>query len=438
MDRNNKSVKSKPGHIVWMSASSDKELLTHVKKCKEFICNNSQLRIDKLPSELFHSLHHDLEHKLIVQIFSNEDLILKLNTIIENLSHKEIYYGQGNISKPGKVVFVYSGMGPQWWGMGKDLYNHYDVFKTVIDKCDSIIRKHAGWSLNEEMSKDKESSNISRTWLAQPANFAIQVGLTELWKHWGVVPDGVVGHSIGETTAFYIAGLHTFEEALLVNLHRGRIQDTLTGHGKMLVLGIDLVKAMSLIHGNKHVRIAAVNSHSSITLAGDETHLSKIYDTIPDDIFKKYLNVNIPYHGNCMLQIKAELEYELSVLNFGKTNEIELYTSTTGKKWKENMSPTQFWWQNTYETVYFKPVIEDILQNGYNVFVEIGPHKVLSMSIKEIAAHNSMSCHVFSSLNQGVNELVALQKNAFSISCSGVDVNWAKYNNDLSQANIAY
>ena len=419
--------------LIPLRANSEELLSDIAKQHKYILDNNNEVSLQDV-YHLCSAFKHEHPIRCVIKAHSSEDYCAKLNDLINGKNHKEIFISNTKHEIPARVVFVYSGMGPQWWGMGRDLYKHYDVFKTVIDKCENLINKCAGWSLLNEMFRPEDSSNMSQTWLAQPANFALQAGLTELWKTWGVTPNCVVGHSIGETTAFYVAGVHTFEEALLINLHRGRLQHKLIGQGKMLAVGLNEFEIRSYIHNEDQVRLAAINSNSSVTLAGEESCLHKIFEALPDNIFKKYLTVNIPYHGHCMEQIKAELEYELSSIRFAKGNHIKLYSSVTGKSWNENLSPVQYWWKNTFDTVHFKSVSEDIIRNGNNIFVEIGPHKALLPSLKETATNFSSPCCFMSSLNKGTNEIETLQKSLSSIFCSGVNVNWEKYNKDLSDA----
>ncbi|NVO11312.1 MAG: acyltransferase domain-containing protein [Bacteroidales bacterium] len=423
-----KSYKIK--NLIPITARSKELLIGIAKQHIQMMDSNKELSLQDL-CNLYSDTPQEQSVRCIIKASSTEDYKEKLNTLILDNNHKEIFISTNNPTKPIKIVFVYSGMGPQWWGMGWGLYHHFDVFKKVINQCDELIQKHAGWSLLNEMFRAEDTNNMSQTWLAQPANFAIQTGLTELWKHWGVVPDGVVGHSIGETTAFHVAGVHTFEQALMINVQRGKLQHTLEGEGKMLAIGINSNNIENYLKDNDQVRIAAINSCDSVTLVGDEVELNKIHEAIPYDIFKKYLNVSIPYHGHRMQKIKDALEYELNDLSFGNECDINLYSSVSGKRWNKNISPVQYWWNNTFEQVNFKSVIEEIIKCGYNTFIEIGPHKALLPSIKEITKHTDERYIILPSLNRDEAEFETIQKSLCTLFCLGVDVNLKKYNQDL-------
>ena len=130
-----------------------------------------------------------------------------------------------------KLVFVYSGMGPQWWAMGRELIEKEPIFAQTINEIDVGFKKYASWSLIGEFRADEDSSRIKETQIAQPAIFAHQIALTALWESWGIKPDAVVGHSVGEIAAAYIAGALSLEDAIKISFHRSRLQHSLAGKG---------------------------------------------------------------------------------------------------------------------------------------------------------------------------------------------------------------
>src|SRR5690606_32193103 len=141
-----------------------------------------------------------------------------------------------------RVVFVYTGMGPQWWGMGKELAQREPVFRASLAECDALFRRVAGWSVLEALGQDEATSRVRETQVAQPANLMIQVALTRLLESWGVRPDAVVGHSIGEVGAAWASGALTLAEAIEVSYHRSRLQQRARGGG-MLAAGIGAAEA---------------------------------------------------------------------------------------------------------------------------------------------------------------------------------------------------
>ncbi len=148
--------------------------------------------------------HHQYRHAIC---FKNaEDLQQQLQT----LSHDAEFAVANTLrtlkKDEQKLVWVFTGMGPQWWAMGRELYQSEPTFKAMIDECDSYMSALTDWSLVDEMLADESASNMQYTWLAQTANFAVQVALAAMWRQHGISPDVIVGHSTGEAAAFYEAG----------------------------------------------------------------------------------------------------------------------------------------------------------------------------------------------------------------------------------------
>ena len=130
-----------------------------------------------------------------------------------------------------RVAFVFSGQGPQWWGMGRELFEHEPVFQRIVTACDTTMRR-AGFRLLDELRREENASQLHRTAVAQPAIFAMQVALAELWKSWGVLPAAVVGHSVGEIAAACVAGILNLEHAARLIVLRARFMDRLRTRGR--------------------------------------------------------------------------------------------------------------------------------------------------------------------------------------------------------------
>ncbi|HVH45825.1 MAG TPA: acyltransferase domain-containing protein, partial [Labilithrix sp.] len=145
-----------------------------------------------------------------------------------------------------QAVFVFSGQGTQWWGMGRELIEREPVFRATLEECAGYIRKEADWSLLEELGRDEASSRLQRTDIAQPALVSLQMGLVRLLASWGVEPAAVVGHSVGEIAAAFAAGVLTLEQACRLATVRGRVMHKASGHGKMAAVRLSAEKAEAI------------------------------------------------------------------------------------------------------------------------------------------------------------------------------------------------
>jgi acyl transferase domain-containing protein len=208
-----------------------------------------------------------------------------------------------NEGEPARPVFVFSGMGPQWWGMGQQLFEREPVFADFMTRADAAFRVVSGWSILDEMRRSKDASRINQTIYAQPAIFLLQAGLLELLKSWGVHPAAVIGHSLGENASAYAAGVLSLEQAVFVGYHRSQILARAAGlGGGMLAVGMSEDEAQALIapYGNQ-VTIAAINGPKGITLAGDTEALAEIASRLKvRSIFNRTLQVEVAYHSAFM------------------------------------------------------------------------------------------------------------------------------------------
>lgn len=204
--------------------------------------------------------HHD--HRLALVAHSRGEFIEKLDEFLEGRTGNGVITASDRLaSRPERgPAFVFSGMGPQWWGMGQQLLREEPVYRAMIERCDALLSRHADWSLIEEMTRDEASSRMNETQISQPANFALQVALFELWKSWGIEPSAIVGHSTGEVAAFYAAGVMDLEESIRVTFHRSRLQQRASGTGKMIAAALTREQGEEMVapYGGR-VSVAAVN-----------------------------------------------------------------------------------------------------------------------------------------------------------------------------------
>lgn len=290
-----------------------------------------------------------------------------------------------------KLAFVCTGMGPQWWKMCRGLLDVFPVFTESIRRTDRELSRYADWSLLEELRADEGNSRMAETEVAQPANFAIQVALAAQLAHFGITPDAIVGHSAGEVAAHHLAGLLTFTEAVRVIHHRSRLQQRTSGSGRMLAVGlsaealVETIDEKILDEFGRRVSIAAINSPSAVTVAGDGDVLEDMARQLDEaEIFNRYLAVKVPYHSHYMETVKEEMLHVFEGLSSGVA-EIPLYSTVTGELLDGYSAGAAYWWQNTRATVLFEPAVRRMLDDGYTHFVELGPHPVLAASIFETA-----------------------------------------------------
>ncbi|MCL2366506.1 MAG: type I polyketide synthase [Oscillospiraceae bacterium] len=380
-----------------ISARSEAGLKAMAERYHEFLEQNEIKNMYDLGYSM--SLRRD-QHPYRLGIAAKNIAELKGNLVdyIQENPTLAVAEGRPNENSNG-LVFVFTGMGPQWWKMGRELMETEPVFMDAVKACDEEFYKHASWSLLDAMCADEEASEMSQTKLAQPANFAVQYGLIKLWESKNIKPDVIVGHSAGEIAAFYNAGVLSFEDAVKVIYHRSSQQQRLTGKGKMMAVSISKEEAKQLIADYDGLDIVAINSHSGVTLVGEETELAKAGEHLTQQgIFSKFLDVTVPFHSRYMEEIKDDFMAGIADVTFNEPT-TTLYSSTTGKCVTEKMD-SSYLWNNVRYAVYFADATMAIIEAGYTKFLEIGPHPALTYYLKEICAYRSVKGTFVSSLHR--------------------------------------
>jgi len=407
--------------IVPISAKSEKSLTGLLEKIADMDLEGVSIN-DIGWSFGVRRTHH--EKRLAVVAQDKKELQDKLHDICEGKVGEGIIKGN-LVNKSPKLVMVFTGMGPQWWAMGHQMYKSNAVFKETLERVDKEFSKLAGWSLLEMMMADEQDSQIEETKLAQPANFALQIALAEVWKSYGVSPDAIVGHSAGEVAAAYIAGALTFEDAVKVIYIRSTLQQLTTGKGKMLAADISFDEVSTMLGEYKGlVSIAAINSPSSVTLSGDEKSLDELSEKMKKrSIFNKYLRVKVPYHSHYLESMKAEFFEQLNDISPNK-NTIALYSTVSGGKIDGKCQDTEYWWKNARDPVFFMDACSSLINDGYTLFLEVGPHPVLFSSIQDCLLNTGNQGKVAYSLRRNMDENKTMLSSLGELYTFGYDVCW--------------
>lgn len=417
---------SREFYLFPISAKSDNALKGIAGKYAEYL-KNTAVNLSDFAHTLAYRRSHHLNRMTVVAA-NKQELIEKL----EAYANGEVLAGvtANQVQENKKLVFVFTGMGPQWYAMGREMYEKEPIFRSVIDRCDEIFKGIAGWSLLEQMMKPEAESRMNETAIAQPANFFVQAALFEVWKAWGVTPDAVVGHSVGEVPAAYVSGALTLEEGVLVSYHRSRCQQMTAGQGTMLAIGLGEEAADKLINENglqHEISIAAINSFNGVTIAGTKSALQKISDILtPQNIFNKMLTVEVAYHSYQMDPLQDELLVSLKSVS-PKTATIPLYSTVTGTIMNGTEFNNEYWWQNVRQPVRFAKAAQTIVNDGYAMFVEVGPHPVLRTNIGECLTAADKKGFNVPSLRRGEPEVPGMLNSLGTLHTLGLPINWKPF-----------
>jgi acyl transferase domain-containing protein/NAD(P)-dependent dehydrogenase (short-subunit alcohol dehydrogenase family)/acyl carrier protein len=412
-----------------ISARSDKAVAALAGRYADQIAKGADSLDDILHSASFHRAH--LSHRAVVLGEDAGALVEGLRKLADGERDDRVATGQAPFAGKEQAVFVYTGMGPQWWSMGQELYRENRRFKETLDEADAMFKEISGFSILDEMLKDEEASEITKTEFAQPANFMIQLGLTELLKDAGVEPGAIVGHSVGEVTSAYAAGALTLKEALTVSYHRSRTQAKTAGTGSMLAVGLSEQKLRPYLEGMEdRIDLAAVNGPGTLTLSGDTLCIHRLMEALTEaDVFNRELRVEVPYHSYLMDPITDELITSLEGVQPAVPSKL-LYSTVTGEPVDDIAYDGPYWAANVREPVAFMKAINGLLDEGFTTFVQIGPHPVLSSALRECARAKGKDVRMVETLRRGDSETPRMQKAIAQVFADGGDIDWMRHNPD--------
>jgi len=367
--------------------------------------------------------HHD--HRLALVVSSKEDVADHLEMYLKGEVFPSLQSGQRFSGSSSKLVFVFSGQGPQWWAMGRELFQEEPVFRETIEECDVLFSQHADWSLVTELTAIESKSRLDQTEFVQPALFAVQVALARLWIAWGIQPGAVVGHSMGEVAAAYIAGALGLSDAVRVIFHRSRLMQRTTGQGKTVAVELAWEEAKSLLvkYENK-VSIACYNGPTSLVLSGEPASIDEIMTTLEQgNVFCKALPVNYAFHSYQMEPLMSELAESLQGLQ-SQAATIPIYSTVTGQLIGGQELNVDYWVRNLRESVLFAAAVDCLVADEYNVFLEISPHPVLSNAVKQSISRQDKNGIVLPSLRRQEPEGAAMLNSLGRLYTLGYSVNW--------------
>ncbi len=336
-----------------------------------------------------------------------------------------------NEQKRPKVAFLCSGQGSQYKDMGKQLYDEKSVFSETLNQCDEILQAYLEQSLLAVIypDADDEESKIDETVYTQPALFALEYALAKMWQAWGIEPDIVMGHSVGEYVAACLAGVFTLEDGLKLIAARGRLMQALPQDGAMVAVFTNEAQVQAAIAPYQaEVSIAAVNGPKSIVISGKNKAIKIIAENLQTKGVKtRPLIVSHAFHSPLMEPMLEEFRLVVNEVTLSQPK-MDLISNVTGKMATEEVTTVDYWVNHVRDAVRFADGVTVLYEQGVDVFLEVGPQPTLlkmAQRIKQSAAEDKQSTiYSLPSLQQDYPDWEQIEKSLKEMHNQGVKVNW--------------
>ena len=302
------------------------------------------------------------------------------------------------------VCLVFSGNGSQWEGMGQRLIREDAVFARAVREVDRLFARFKSFSIEAELLGKNGTGRYQMTEVAQPALFAMQVGIVEMMRSRGVMADAVVGHSVGEVAAAWASGALSLEAAVEVVFQRSRLQGETRGKGRMTAAalgGDDAAQVLAELGLAAKLSIAGVNSFRGVTFAGLEADLAPLEAALAaKKVFYKRLDLDYAFHSPAMDSIEAGILESLQGLS-PRTSATTFVSTVTGGAIDGSELTAGYWWHNIRQPVLFEAAIKTLLERDVRIFIEVGPHTVLRGYINDALKNTGREGRVIATVLRG-------------------------------------
>lgn len=362
---------SRQHRILTFSAKTETALQAQLNLYKDLLEPSKNVSLEDMEYTMHTSRTHFPVRQVVVGS-TNENIISSL----ESLQKPKQIPGT-----PPRLCFLFTGQGSQYGGMAKSLYFESVVFRSTFDWCDSVLSLEYGLNIKRAILEDEFAHLLSSTLYSQIGIFCVEFGLLRLWESWGVIPEAVMGHSLGEFVAAVAAGMLKPLDALKMVATRSKLINVLPSSG-MLVVARDLGTCkmeMSRAFGNsnQYLDIAAVNSQQQTVVSGSHKMINEFKIFCENNgITTLVLDSSHAFHSKLMDPIERDYDALLSSVKFRKPSKCKFISGVEGRIISE--VDKNYWWRHTREKVCFLQACKSAGREGLTMFLEIGPHPVLS------------------------------------------------------------
>jgi len=422
----------RPLHLVILSARSQEALRQVAERHAGYLGAHP----DEALADFAHTAaagRSHFSHRLALVSKTTEEVREKLGAVAAGRQPPGVTLGRVE-QRPG-VAFLFTGQGSQYPGMARQLYESQPYFAEILDRCEKLLRGKMPRPLFSVLW-GAESGTLDETAHTQPALFAVEYALAELWRSWGIEPSAMLGHSVGEYVAACIAGVFSLEEGLELIARRGTLMQELPRCGGMAALIGDAGRVESLLgRCGEGVSIAAVNGPGETVISGTTEGLEKaVEEGRKEGLRAQLLPVSHAFHSAQMDPMLGEFQRIASRLSFSAP-QIPIVSSVSGAWIGEAAPGADYWSRQIRQAVQFLAAMRTLDREGYGVYLEIGPQPTLSAMGRRCVEDTGQLW--LPSLRRGREDWQQMLESLALLYTRGVEVDWKGFDRGTDRKRLA-
>ncbi|MFF0772382.1 SDR family NAD(P)-dependent oxidoreductase [Nonomuraea wenchangensis] len=416
---------------VVVSAKSEAALRAQAERLAGFVAEHDQVDVLDVAAGL--TRRAGLEHRVVVPVAATdrEGLLAGLRALAAGESAGSVVQGR---VRPGRVAVVFSGQGAQRSGMGRGLYAAFPVFARAFDEACALLEAEfsaadAAGGLREIILGERGADGVlDQTVFAQAGLFAFETALYRLLESFGVRPEFVAGHSLGEITAAHVAGVLDLADACRLVAARGRLMQALPAGGAMAAIGCGEEEIAPVLAGLDRVAVAAVNAPGAVVVSGAADQVEQVIEWARQQGHRtRPLRVSHAFHSPLMEPMLAEFAAVAASLAFHPPT-LALVSGVSGQPAGPQITEPGYWVEHVHRPVRFADVVTTLRENGVGCFLEAGPDAQLTPMIEQtLAYHDGEEPSVVALLRRDRDETAQLVTGLGQAWTCGTGVDWTAW-----------